>query len=194
MRVSSRIPSGCSTALMPCAGAEGFLVMARRRAEALGLPYVRVRSTCERHNAFPTIRYKCAAAGCWSASICTGRRRRARRHRLRANLRRLSGHVGHSARGPRLLSEGRRRGVHPPQFLYRGREFSDQHMRRAAFGRTGRLCSGLPWSRRDIRQLTGRNLAHPVADARFGIAVGFGMITYDRGLCSGAAILSRADA
>ena len=45
-----------------------------------------------------------------------------------------------------------------------------------------------------IRQLTGRNLARPVADARFGFAVGFGMITYDRGLCSGAAVLSRADA
>jgi len=45
-----------------------------------------------------------------------------------------------------------------------------------------------------IRQLTDRNLARPVQDARFGIAVGFGMITYDRGLCSGAAILSRADA
>jgi len=37
-----------------------------------------------------------------------------------------------------------------------------------------------------IRQLTGRNLARRLPDARFGIAVGFGMITYDRGLCSGA--------
>jgi len=45
-----------------------------------------------------------------------------------------------------------------------------------------------------IRQLTGQNLANPVPNARFGIAVGFGMITYDRGLCSGAAVLSRADA
>src|SRR3984957_12031280 len=39
--------------VMPCAGAEAFLVMTRQRADALGLPYVRVRSTCERHNAFP---------------------------------------------------------------------------------------------------------------------------------------------
>ena len=43
-----------------------------------------------------------------------------------------------------------------------------------------------------IRQLTDRNLAHPVPSARFAIAVGFGMITYDRGLCSGAAVLGRA--
>jgi len=45
-----------------------------------------------------------------------------------------------------------------------------------------------------IRQLTGRNLARAVPDARLGLAVGFGMIIYDRGLCSGAAILGRADA
>lgn len=39
--------------VMPCAGAEGFLVMKRSRAQQLGLPYVVVRATCERHNAFP---------------------------------------------------------------------------------------------------------------------------------------------
>ena len=39
--------------VMPCAGAEAFLVMSAGRAEALGLPYATVRSTCERHNAFP---------------------------------------------------------------------------------------------------------------------------------------------
>ena len=39
--------------VMPCAGAEGYLVMRREQAEALGLPYVRIRSTIERHNAFP---------------------------------------------------------------------------------------------------------------------------------------------
>ena len=39
--------------VMPCAGAEGFLVMRRERARRLGLKYVRVLSTCERHNAFP---------------------------------------------------------------------------------------------------------------------------------------------
>src|SRR5690606_26322622 len=35
--------------VMPCAGAEGFLVMSRKRAEALGLPYVRALSTSERY-------------------------------------------------------------------------------------------------------------------------------------------------
>jgi acetyl-CoA acetyltransferase len=41
-----------------------------------------------------------------------------------------------------------------------------------------------------IRQLTGHPLGGAVADARVGLASGFGMINYDRGLCSGAAILA----
>ena len=39
--------------VMPCAGADGFLVMARTRAESLGIPYVRLLAAIERHNAFP---------------------------------------------------------------------------------------------------------------------------------------------
>ena len=39
--------------VMPCAGAEAFLVMRRERAEELGLKYARVLATMERHNSFP---------------------------------------------------------------------------------------------------------------------------------------------
>lgn len=41
-----------------------------------------------------------------------------------------------------------------------------------------------------LRQLTGTAFGGQVADARIGVVSGFGMINYDRGLCSGAAILS----
>ncbi len=41
-----------------------------------------------------------------------------------------------------------------------------------------------------IRQMTGRPLGAAVENARFGLASGFGMINYDRGLCSGGAILA----
>jgi acetyl-CoA acetyltransferase len=43
-----------------------------------------------------------------------------------------------------------------------------------------------------VRQLTGRALGAPVENARLGLVSGFGMINYDRGLCSGAAVLGRA--
>ncbi len=38
--------------VMPCAGAEAFLVCAEERARDLGLPFVHILSTIERHNAF----------------------------------------------------------------------------------------------------------------------------------------------
>ena len=45
-----------------------------------------------------------------------------------------------------------------------------------------------------LRQLTGTALGAAVADARLGLVSGFGMINYDRGLCSGAAVLARGGA
>ena len=38
--------------VMPCAGAEAFLVMREEDARASGLPYARLLSTIERHNAY----------------------------------------------------------------------------------------------------------------------------------------------
>src|ERR1700733_2217083 len=39
--------------VMPCAGAEAFLVCREETARAMDLPFVRILSTIERHNAFP---------------------------------------------------------------------------------------------------------------------------------------------
>ncbi|HWX37458.1 MAG TPA: AMP-binding protein [Steroidobacteraceae bacterium] len=181
--------------VMPCAGAEGFLVMARRRAEAHGLPYVRVRSTCERHNAFPDDPIQ--MRGGWELE---------REHLYGAagiepadvdfvqtyddypvmSVMQLED-LGFCAKG-----EG-------AQFIRRHTLSTDGSFPintsggQLSVGQAG-CAAGFLGLVESIRQLTGRNLAQPVADARFGIAVGFGMITYDRGLCSGAAVLSRADA
>src|SRR5207245_2599650 len=38
--------------VMPCAGAEGFLVLSEERARALGIPFAALMGTIERHNAF----------------------------------------------------------------------------------------------------------------------------------------------
>jgi hypothetical protein len=43
-----------------------------------------------------------------------------------------------------------------------------------------------------MRQLTGRPIGKRVADAKLAAVSGFGMINYDRGLSSGAAVLARA--
>jgi acetyl-CoA acetyltransferase len=43
-----------------------------------------------------------------------------------------------------------------------------------------------------VRQLIDRPLGAAVPDAKVGLVSGFGMITYDRCLCTGALILGRA--
>jgi acyl-CoA synthetase (AMP-forming)/AMP-acid ligase II/acetyl-CoA acetyltransferase len=181
--------------VMPCAGAEGFLVMTRQRAEALGLPYVRVRSTCERHNAFPDDPIQ--MRGGWVLD----------REQL----------YGAAGVEPSDIDFVETYDDYPVMSVIQledlgfcGKGEGPEFIRRHSFSTDGTFplntsggqlsvgqagcAAGFLGLVESIRQLAGRNLAHPVADARFGLAVGFGMITYDRGLCAAAAILSRADA
>jgi len=181
--------------VMPCAGAEGFLVMRRRRAQALGLPYARVRSTCERHNAFPEDPIQ--MRGGWVLD----------RDRL----------YGNAGIEPRDVDFVQTYDDYPvmsaiqiedlgfcekgaaPEFIRRNTFTTDGSFPintcggQLSVGQAG-CAAGFLGLVESIRQLSGCNLARPVPDARFGLAVGYGMITYDRGLCSAAALLSRADA
>jgi acetyl-CoA acetyltransferase len=181
--------------VMPCAGAEAFLVMTRARAQALNLPCVRVLSTCERHNAFPEDPIQ--TRGGWVLD----------RERLFGeagvepadvdfvatyddyplmSLIQLED-LGFCARGA------------GPDFIRRndfttGGSFPlNTSGGQLSVGQAG-CAAGFLGLVEAIRQLSGQNLARPVPNARFGLAVGFGMITYDRGLCSGAVVLSKADA
>jgi acetyl-CoA acetyltransferase len=181
--------------VMPCAGAEGFLVMPQARAESLGLPFVRVLATSERHNPFPDDPIQ--MRGGWVLD----------RERLYQDagigpedvdfvetyddypvmsLIQLED-LGFCAKG-----EG-------PAFVRRHTFTSDGSFPlntsggQLSVGQAG-CAAGFLGLVEAIRQLSDRNLAIPVPAARFGIAVGFGMITYDRGLSSGAALLARADA
>ena len=181
--------------VMPCAGAEGFLVMPQARAESLGLPFVRVLATSERHNPFPEDPIQ--MRGGWVLD----------RERLYQDagigpedvdfvetyddypvmsLIQLED-LGFCAKG-----EG-------PAFVRRHTFTSDGSFPlntsggQLSVGQAG-CAAGFLGLVEAIRQLSDRNLAIPVPAARFGIAVGFGMITYDRGLSSGAALLARADA
>src|SRR5580698_233949 len=181
--------------VMPCAGAEAFLVMTRQRARALGLPYVIVRSTCERHNAFPDDPIQ--TRGGWVLD---------REH--------LYGAAGVE---PSDIDFVETYDDYPVMSLIQledlgfcGKGEGPAFIRRHSFTTEGSFpintsggqlsvgqagcAAGFLGLVEAIRQLTDRNLARSVPDARFGLAVGFGMITYDRGLCSGATILSRADA
>jgi acetyl-CoA acetyltransferase len=181
--------------VMPCAGAEAFLVMTRHRAETLGLPYVRVRAACERHNAFPDDPIQ--TRGGWVLD----------REQL----------YGAAGLDPADVDFVETYDDYPVMSIIQLEDLGfcakgegPEFIRRHSFSTGGTFpintsggqlsagqagcAAGFLGLVESIRQLTGRNLARPVENARFGLAVGFGMITYDRGLCSAAAILSRANA
>jgi acetyl-CoA acetyltransferase len=177
--------------VMPCAGAEGFLVTRRDIAEQLGLAYAGVLGTIERHNAFPDdpIQFR----GGWALD--------------REDLYDQAGvkpadvdfvqayddypvieimqleDLGFCAKG-----EG-------PAFV-RSHDFTvggsfplNTSGGQLSVGQAG-AAGGFLGVVEAIRQLTGSPLGGAVADAEIGLVSGFGMINFDRGLCSGAAILA----
>ncbi len=181
--------------VMPCAGADGFLVMSEERARQLALPYVRVLSTIERHNAF--IEDPIQMRGGWAVD--------------REEL------YGVANIGPEDISFLQAYDDYPvinvlqiedlgfcakgegPEFIRRHRFTIDGDFPfntsggQLSVGQAG-AAGGFLGLVEAIRQLTGTAAATQVENARFGLVSGFGMINYDRGLCSGAAILARSDA
>ena len=177
--------------VMPCAGADAFLVLHRAQAESLGLPYARILSTIERHNAFPDdpIQYR----GGWALD----------RDELYAQ----------AGVGPQDVDVLAAYDDYPvitlmqmedlgfcekgegPDFVRRNTFTVDGSIPvntsggQLSVGQAG-AAGGFLGLVEVIRQLTGQTLGGAVADARIGLASGFGMINYDRGLCSGAAILA----
>jgi acetyl-CoA acetyltransferase len=180
--------------VMPCAGAEGFLVMTVDRARSLGLPFARVAGTIERHNAFTEDPIQ--VRGGWALD--------------RDSL------YGQAGSGPeeidfvelyddypviiamQLEDLGFCRKGEAPQ-LIRSRTFTvdgtlplNTSGGQLSVGQAG-AAGGYLGLVQAIGQLTDRPAGAPVPTARRGLVSGFGMINYDRGLCTGAAILARAD-
>jgi len=177
--------------VMPCAGADAFLVLHRAQAETLGLPYARILSTIERHNAFPddAIQYR----GGWALD----------RDELYAQ----------AGIGPQDVDVLATYDDYPVITLMQMEDLGfcekgegPDFVRRNTFTVDGSLpvntsggqlsvgqagaAGGFLGLVEVIRQLTDQALGGAVAGARIGLASGFGMINYDRGLCSGAAILA----
>lgn len=177
--------------VMPCAGADAFLVLRRSEAERRGLPYARILATIERHNAFPddAIQYR----GGWALD----------RDELYAQ----------AGVGPEDIDVLSTYDDYPVITLMQiedlgfcnkgeGADFVRRETLTAdgsfplntsggqlSVGQAG-AAGGFLGLVEVIRQVTGQPLGAKVADARLGLASGFGMINYDRGLCSGAAILA----
>ena len=180
--------------VMPCAGAEGVLLMSEARARDLGLPFARLLGAIERHNAYredPIM-----TRGGWAMD----------RDELyaQAGVKPADmdlvqfyddypvivmmqyedlGFCG-KGEGPAFVrSQTLTREGSVPTNTSGGQLSAGQAG--AAGGYIGLV--------ETVRQLTGQAPGRAVPDARLGLVSGFGMVTYDRCLCTGALILARSD-
>ncbi|HVV93855.1 MAG TPA: thiolase family protein [Hyphomicrobiales bacterium] len=176
--------------VMPCAGAEAFLVTTADVARDLGLPFARVLATIERHNAFPDDPIQ--ERGGWAMD--------------KDELWAMAGlapddvelvetyddypiivmmqleDLGFCAKGEApafVRSHDLTNGGDFPHNTSGGQLSAGQAG--AAGGALGLVEA--------LRQVTGQPLSAPVPGARTALVSGFGMINYDRGLCTAAAVL-----
>jgi acetyl-CoA acetyltransferase len=177
--------------VMPCAGADAFLVMSEERARRLGLPHARLAGAIERHNAFPDdpVQHR----GGWAMD----------RDQLYAA----------AGIGPADIDVIEVYDDYPVVCVFQiedlgfcakgeGPEFIRRHSFEAngsfpfntsggqlSVGQAG-AAGGTLGLVEAIRQITGQAIGAQVENARHALVSGYGMINFDRGLCSGAAILA----
>jgi acetyl-CoA acetyltransferase len=179
--------------VMPCAGAEAFLVCREDTARSLGLKTVRILSTIERHNAFPDDPVQ--IRGGWAMDV--------------DDLWAMAGVT------PDAIDFVETYDDYPVISMMQfedlgfckkgeGADFVRSHSLtndgsfphntsggQLSVGQAG-AAGGFLGLVEAIRQLTDSTLGMPVPAAALGLVSGFGMINYDRGLSSCAAILARA--
>lgn len=186
--------------VMPCTGGEGFLVMSVERAEELGLPYCVALSAGELHNAHSQDPVQ--LRGGWTEFIdqmYSDAGITAKEIDLVQtyddypviSMMQLED-LGFCAKGegPKYVRSTDMRfdssGSQPNKLPHNtcGGQLS--------VGQAG-AAAGYMGVVENIRQLTQQADQNQVADARYGLASGYGMINYDRGLCSGAVIMAASD-
>jgi acetyl-CoA acetyltransferase len=189
--------------VMPCAGAEAFLVMSEQRARDLGLAHAVVRGAIERHNAFSDD--PIFERGGWRVDRDD---LYAMADAKPADIDFLQAYDDYPVIVMVQIEDlGFCDKGEAPAFVRANRLTHDgQHPVNTSGGQlsTGQAgaAGGFLGMVEAIRQLTdaapGRQVARRggmkdgIEPAQLGLVGGFGMVTYDRCLCTGAAILGRA--
>jgi acetyl-CoA acetyltransferase len=178
--------------VMPCAGAEAFLVMSQERARDLGLPHAVIRGAIERHNAFSSD--PVMTRGGWLAD----------RDDLYAQADVKPADIdfvqtyddypvivmmqfedlGFCQKGEGSAFVQSHTMTHDGSFP------NNTSGGQLSAGQAG-AAGGFLGMTEALRQLTDSAGARSVPDAQLGLVAGFGMVTYDRCLCTGAVILGR---
>jgi acetyl-CoA acetyltransferase len=186
--------------VMPCSGGEGFLVMSVDRARALQVPWCEVLAAGELHNShrdddiqfrggwteYADDMYQAAGLGPQDMDLLQTYDDYPAISMLQME------DLGFCDKGeaPRFVQETDLR------FDRSGPEKSklphNTSGGQLSVGQAG-SAAGYMGVVESMRQLTDTALGNPVENARHAMVSGFGMINYDRGLCSAATILARAE-
>lgn len=178
--------------VMPCAGADAFLVMSESKARELGLKHVLLRGAIERHNAFAAD--PVMVRGGW----------RVDRDELYAQAGVRPADIdfvqtyddypvivmmqfedlGFCEKGEGASF------VRSHSMTHDGSFPNNTSGGQLSVGQAG-AAGGFLGLVEAIRQLTDTADSRAVPDAQLGLVAGFGMVTYDRCLCTGAVILGR---
>lgn len=177
--------------VMPCAGAEAFVVMREDEAQKRGLPYARLSAAIERHNAHATDPIQ--LRGGWTMDVDTLWEQ--------ADLSPADMDLVQTYDDYPVISMLQ---IEDLGFCAKGEGAAflrDKDMTttgdfphntsggQLSAGQAG-AAGGFIGMVEAIRQVTGQAGCTQVADATRALVSGFGMINFDRGLCSSAAILT----
>ena len=180
--------------VMPCAGADGFLVMHRERAKALGLPFVRMLAAIERHNGFADDPIQ--TRGGWAVD------RDALWNRAGVGPDTMDLVETYDDYPMIVMMQFEDLGLcakgEAPDFVRRhdftvhGDVPHNTGGGQLSGGQAG-AAGGYLGLVEAMRQLTGAAEGRQVENARHALVSGFGMINYDRGVCTAAAVLAAAE-
>lgn len=177
--------------VMPCSGSEALLVMTEDRARSLGLPFARILGLIERHNAFPEDPVQ--LRGGWvmdrdelwnMAGIAHGDVDLVQTYDDYPFVSMMQiEDLGFCPKGEVASFLGARDLTVAGDFPH---NTSGGQLSAGQAGAAGGYI-GLVEA---IRQVTGRAGPTQVEGARHACVTGYGMVNFDRGLCSGAAIIA----
>lgn len=179
--------------VMPVAGAEAYLVMSEADARAAGLRYANILSTVERHNAFPDdpIQYR----GGWALDVDEFWAMAGVTPDAVDMLQTYDDYPVISVMQMEDLGFCEKGGasefIESNTFTFDGTFPHNTSGGQLSVGQAG-AAGGFLGLVEAIRQLTGGAVDNAVPNARRAAVSGFGIINFDRGLCSGAAILEGA--
>jgi acetyl-CoA acetyltransferase len=180
--------------VMPCAGAEAFLVMTEARARDLGLAHAVIRGAIERHNAYSSD--PVMVRGGWLADRDD---LYAQADVKPADINFVQTYddypvivmmqfedLGFCQKGEASAFVQSHTMTHDGSFP------NNTSGGQLSSGQAG-AAGGFLGMTEALRQLTDSAGPRTVPDAQLGLIAGFGMVTYDRCLCTGAVILGRPE-